>query len=94
LWWSKNFWFSFWLFLVWVGQQILSFLTLLAFLYQNENPRLIWTWVYNFVLPWFILISGGRDTRRICTCCLLLIDKARAKDKTYIWLSVRWKTKT
>ncbi len=25
--------------------------------------------------------------------CLLLIEKARAKDKTYIWLSVRWKTK-
>ncbi len=27
-------------------------------------------------------------------CCLLLINKPRAKDKTYIWLSVRWKTKT
>ncbi len=27
-------------------------------------------------------------------CCFLLIDKARAKDKTSIWLSVRWKTKT
>ncbi len=26
-------------------------------------------------------------------CCLLLIDKVRAKDKTYIWVSVRWKTK-
>ena len=26
-------------------------------------------------------------------CGLLLIDKARAKDKTYIWVSVRWKTK-
>jgi hypothetical protein len=26
--------------------------------------------------------------------CLLLIDKARTKDKTYIWFSVRWKTKT
>jgi hypothetical protein len=25
--------------------------------------------------------------------CLLFIDKARAKDKTYIWVSVRWKTK-
>ncbi len=25
--------------------------------------------------------------------CLLLIDKTRAKDKTYIWVSVRWKTK-
>ena len=25
-------------------------------------------------------------------CCLLWIDKARAKDKTYIWVSVRWKT--
>jgi hypothetical protein len=27
-------------------------------------------------------------------CCLLLIDKVRAQDKTYIWLSVWWKTKT
>ena len=26
--------------------------------------------------------------------CLLLIDKARAQDKTYIWVSVWWKTKT
>jgi hypothetical protein len=26
--------------------------------------------------------------------CLLLIDKTRAKDKTYIWVSVWWKTKT
>ena len=25
--------------------------------------------------------------------CLLWIDQARAKDKTYIWVSVRWKTK-
>jgi hypothetical protein len=24
--------------------------------------------------------------------CLLLIDKVRGKDKTYIWVSVRWKT--
>ena len=24
---------------------------------------------------------------------LLWIDKARAKEKTYIWVSVRWKTK-
>ncbi len=27
-------------------------------------------------------------------CCLLFIDKVRAKDKTYIWVSVWWKTKT
>ncbi len=26
-------------------------------------------------------------------CCSLLIDKTRVKDKTYIWVSVRWKTK-
>jgi hypothetical protein len=26
--------------------------------------------------------------------CLLLIDKARTKDNTYLWLSVRWNTKT
>ena len=26
-------------------------------------------------------------------CCLLWIDKTRAKDKTYIWVSVWWKTK-
>jgi hypothetical protein len=26
--------------------------------------------------------------------CLLLIDKVRTKDKTYIWVSVWWKTKT
>ena len=26
--------------------------------------------------------------------CLLLINKSRSKDKIYIWLSVRWKTKT
>ena len=25
---------------------------------------------------------------------LLWIDEARVKDKTYIWVSVRWKTKT
>ena len=25
-------------------------------------------------------------------CCLLWIVKSRAKDKTYIWISVRWKT--
>ena len=28
-----------------------------------------------------------------CSCCLLRIDKVRAKDKTCIWLSVWWKTK-
>ena len=27
-------------------------------------------------------------------CCLLWVDKTRAKDKAYIWVSVRWKTKT
>ncbi len=27
-------------------------------------------------------------------CCLLLIDKGKSKVKTYIWVSVRWKTKT
>jgi hypothetical protein len=26
-------------------------------------------------------------------CCLLWIDKSRVKDKTYKWMSVRWKTK-
>ncbi len=26
--------------------------------------------------------------------CLLLIDKARSKQMTYIWVSVWWKTKT
>jgi hypothetical protein len=26
-------------------------------------------------------------------CCLLWIVKARAKDKNYIWISVRWKAK-
>ncbi len=26
-------------------------------------------------------------------CCLLLIDKTRGRDKTCIWVSVRWKTK-
>ncbi len=25
--------------------------------------------------------------------CLLLIDKTRAKDKTYIWVSMRWRLK-
>ncbi len=33
--------------------------------------------------PWILLVF-----------CLLLIDKARSKNKTYIWLSVWWKTKT
>ncbi len=28
------------------------------------------------------------------SCCLLLIDKVRTKDKTYIWLSSWWKTTT
>jgi hypothetical protein len=28
-----------------------------------------------------------------CRRCLLRIDKVIAKDKTYIWLSVWWKTK-
>ncbi len=27
------------------------------------------------------------------TCCLLWIKKERVKDKTYTWVSVRWKTK-
>ena len=37
-------------------QQKLSFLSLLAFLYQNENPRLIWVWEDkdNFVIHWII----------------------------------------
>ncbi len=34
----------------------------------------------------------NRDSKN--TCCLLLIDKSRTKDKTYIWLSVWWKTIT
>jgi hypothetical protein len=25
--------------------------------------------------------------------CLLIIDKVSATDKTYVWVSVRWKTK-
>jgi hypothetical protein len=34
--------------------------------------------------------------RNVCTVCfcLLLIDKLRDTDKTYIWVSVWWKTKT
>ena len=27
-------------------------------------------------------------------CCLLLIDKTKAKEKTYMWFSVWWKTKS
>ncbi len=34
-----------------------------------------------------------RHIRLYSTSCLLLIDKERAKDKTYIWVSVWWKTK-
>ncbi len=30
---------------------------------------------------------------QVCLRCLLWIDKARVQDKTYIWVSVRWKTK-
>jgi hypothetical protein len=31
---------------------------------------------------------------RPTSCCFLLSDKARAKKKTYIWVSVWWKTKS
>jgi hypothetical protein len=36
------------------------------------------------------VVSSGSWLR---TSCLLWVDKARAKDKTYIWVSVWWKTK-
>jgi len=41
------------------------------------------------------LIKKGRHSTRIkklVVNCLLWIDKARAKDKMYIWVSMRWKT--
>ena len=41
-------------------------------------------------LPDVLAIVGLHDRK---DCCLLLIDKARATDKTHIWVSVRWKTK-
>ena len=49
----------------------------------------MWYWR---ILSTAASFSGPFKLRR--NCCLLLIDKARAKDKTYVWLSVRWKTKT
>ncbi len=45
----------------------------------------------------FPSVMGECETETWLTirqCCLLLIDKVRTKSKTYIWLSVRWKTKT
>jgi hypothetical protein len=37
--------------------------------------------------------GNGEGVGVYATLCLLLIDKARSKDKTYIWVSVWWKTK-
>ncbi len=36
----------------------------------------------------------ARTTLILNFCCLLWINKERVKDKTYIWVSVRWKTWT
>ncbi len=72
-----------------------------------QNFRIIWNHNGSFVefILFFILsksesrllfiINRWSETPGLLELrCLLLIDKARAKDKTYIWLSVRWKTKT
>jgi hypothetical protein len=41
----------------------------------------------------FIEQSSGFPHGGLDIFCSLLIDEARAKDKTYTWVSVRWKTK-
>jgi hypothetical protein len=40
------------------------------------------------------IFSSSGSKERSVKSCLLLIEKTRGKDKTYTWLSVRWKTKT
>ncbi len=46
------------------------------------------------MLPgWLIFIICSHILSHSRTCCLIWIKKARAKDKTYIWVSVRWKSK-
>ena len=45
-------------------QQIVSFLVLLAFLYQNENPSLIWAQGYNFVLPWLVGLEPHGEIKK------------------------------
>ncbi len=42
------------------------------------------------VVPWCDVSNPHRNNR---ICCLLWIKKARSKDKTDVWVSVRWKTK-
>ena len=38
--------------------------------------------------------EGQCNVSSIMNRCILLIDKVRVEDKTYVWVSVRWKTKT
>jgi hypothetical protein len=43
-----------------------------------------------------LLVAGGLQTQgntlEISSCCSLWIDKVRAEEKTYIWVSVWWRT--
>jgi hypothetical protein len=42
---------------------------------------------------WVCVLEVMDTPSKLIESCLLLIDKERAKDKTYIWVSVWWKTK-
>ena len=49
------------------------------------------SWEHHFLTHGYHTLLDSRVDGK---CCLLWVYKARAKDKTYIWLSARWKTKT
>ena len=61
---------------------------------DEPEARLTWSQAQAFICIW---IKNDEDRGRVLKChtksLLLWINKSRSKEKTYIWVSVRWKTK-
>jgi hypothetical protein len=59
--------------------------------HRVTNILLVWPVRTDTELPIF---SADHVRRYTVNCCLLWWDKVRSKEKTYIWVEVRWKTKS
>jgi hypothetical protein len=62
----------------------------------NMMVLVLWrtkSWSLRMSRPHICCLKADVHPSFIFICCLLWIDKVRGKDKTYIWVSVWWKTK-
>ncbi len=60
--------------------------------YESINRDLKRRLIYEYRCDERLKTKNEESTRLGDSCCLLWINKARSKDKMYIWVSVWWKT--